>query len=143
MNQIFWAVIAIVATAVVTGIFVMFDEPTIIVIEKENSSSMSEPDTRATLLPVAPVNEEPEVVLSPIRNEPPTAKISGPNKVTVNKLVTFTADESEDKDGSIEKYQWTVDGKPSSVQSFLEHTFENEATHQVTLDVFDNKGETW
>ena len=59
----------------------------------------------------------------------------------INEQVTFKST-SYDEDGTIDSYQWTIDGKEVSTQDEFESTFTSAGFITVTLTVKDNKGET-
>lgn len=75
-------------------------------------------------------------------NEPPSVEIAlGTTSPTEGEAVEFVADAS-DPDGSVESYEWTVDGEPAGSGTGLTYTFETTGDHEVALAVTDDDGAT-
>jgi PGF-CTERM protein len=73
-------------------------------------------------------------------NEPPSAAFTrDPARPNVNEAVTFEADAS-DPDGTVESYEWTVDGETVSAADEFTYTFTASGDHDVTLTVTDDDG---
>jgi PGF-CTERM protein len=73
-------------------------------------------------------------------NEPPSAAFTrDPARPNVNEAVTFEADAS-DPDGTVESYEWTVDGETISGAREFTYTFSASGDHDVTLTVTDDDG---
>jgi PGF-CTERM protein len=73
-------------------------------------------------------------------NEPPSAAFTrDPARPNVNEAVTFEADAS-DPDGTVESYEWTVDGESVSGAREFTYTFSASGDHDVTLTVTDDDG---
>jgi PGF-CTERM protein len=73
-------------------------------------------------------------------NEPPSAAFTrDPARPNVNEAVTFEADAS-DPDGTVESYEWTVDGESVSGAREFTYTFTASGDHDVTLTVTDDDG---
>jgi hypothetical protein len=66
-----------------------------------------------------------------------------PSSPTIDETVTFDAADSTDPDGSIESYEWDVDGDGDydEVGTTVEHSFGEAGEREVTLRVVDNDGE--
>lgn len=61
------------------------------------------------------------------------------DRPTTNETVTFTAD-ATDPDGSIESYEWAVDGATVGTGVELQHSFASSGRHKVELTVTDDDG---
>jgi PGF-CTERM protein len=73
-------------------------------------------------------------------NEPPTVSFSrDPTRPNRNEAVTFEAD-ATDPDGSIESYQWRIDGETVSSAEAFTYTFTGTGDHDVELTVTDDDG---
>lgn len=80
------------------------------------------------------------IVVNPT-NMAPVADFSyTPLLCKINEKVTFKST-SYDEDGTIESYQWAIDGQEVSNQDEFEYTFTSAGFVNVTLTVKDNKGE--
>jgi hypothetical protein len=79
------------------------------------------------------------VSTQPPTNQPPTARISGPNSGTQGARLTFDGGGSSDPDGSISNYSWTIEGQNYNGIT-ASHTFNNPGNVQVRLVVTDNAG---
>ncbi|PSQ15073.1 hypothetical protein BRD00_15040 [Halobacteriales archaeon QS_8_69_26] len=85
-------------------------------------------------------NAEAKTVV--VVNEAPTAEITdAPDTVREGQTVTF-AGTGSDPDGDVVSYTWKVDGEVVGSSQNLEYTFQEGGTHQVTLEVTDDAGET-
>jgi len=74
-----------------------------------------------------------------ISNVPPVADAGG-DRILNNRTVAFNASSSHDDDGSIVSYSWDFgDGHTASGISGS-HTYENDGTYTVVLNVTDNDG---
>ncbi|MFA6528648.1 MAG: PKD domain-containing protein [Candidatus Gracilibacteria bacterium] len=56
--------------------------------------------------------------------------------------VTLTAEDSYDEDGSIEHYEWLVNGETVSVQPIYAATFLESGNQEIDLIITDDKGES-
>lgn len=75
-------------------------------------------------------------------NAKPTVAITyEPINPNTGQQVTFEADAS-DPDGTIESYEWRVDGKLVSTSRTVNHSFASAGSHDVSLEVTDNNGAT-
>lgn len=88
-------------------------------------------------------------------NVSPDAQISGPSEVSKNRTIRFDGHSSEDSDGSVTEYEWTVVG-PGGFSEFgvlpdkyfsgdgpvFEKAFSETGRYKVFLVVTDNDGET-
>ena len=65
-----------------------------------------------------------------------------PHVAHVGDAVCFNAYESEDRDGTIEKYEWDFDsdGQIDATGLHVDHVFTSAGTYTVTLIVSDDKG---
>jgi len=76
-------------------------------------------------------------------NAPPTVALAiEPAEPTVGEAVTLDAAESSDPDGSIESYEWTVDGDPAGEGETISYTFDAAGDHEIGLTVTDDAGAT-
>lgn len=76
---------------------------------------------------------------------PPVANFTySPTEPITNQIVTFNASASDDPDGHIVGYKWDFgDGNTTSVTNpIIYHTYTENRTHTVTLNVTDNDGLT-
>lgn len=64
-----------------------------------------------------------------------------PEDPSVGERVTFEAS-ARDSDGTVERYNWTVDGTPVDAGKRLRTTFDEPGTHDVSVTVTDNAGLT-
>jgi len=62
--------------------------------------------------------------------------------VDVNKPVFFSAINSTDKDGIINKYQWDFGDGETATGAKVQHTYETADTYMVTLVITDDKDQT-
>ncbi|MFT4958393.1 MAG: hypothetical protein ACI9PP_001312, partial [Halobacteriales archaeon] len=70
----------------------------------------------------------------------PTATIKyEPSSPTVDEAVTFVANAS-DPDGTVTKFEWTIDGTTVARSQRFNYTFESAGDHQVRLRVTDDDG---
>lgn len=110
---------------------------TILVMNDQNESELAGDskviqNNNQTVIIQSPSEHVPELI-------PPTAVISGPDKITTDTLVTFTGDKSNDPDGFVDKQYWYVDGvKKSEEKSFFEYSFQTEGTYEIALVIFDD-----
>lgn len=72
-------------------------------------------------------------------NAPPEVSI-GDVDATVGEEVTVEATASDD--GTISRYEWSVDGEVVSTSETLTYTFDTGGTHRITLRVTDDDGAT-
>jgi PGF-CTERM protein len=72
-------------------------------------------------------------------NGPPTVSL-GDVDATVGEEVTIQADASDD--GTIARYEWSVEGEVVSTGETLSYTFTEPGPHQVTVRVTDEDGAT-
>jgi hypothetical protein len=76
-------------------------------------------------------------------NALPTAAVSiDPTEPTVGETVTLDATGSGDGDGTIEGYEWTVDGEPVGSGETRSATFDSAGERRVGLTVTDDDGAT-
>jgi len=75
-------------------------------------------------------------------NDPPTAAFTPPTTCTVGVDCTFTADGSNDSDGSIVSWDWSFEDGGTASGETTTHNFAATGPHSVTLTVTDNDGAT-
>jgi outer membrane protein OmpA-like peptidoglycan-associated protein len=77
-------------------------------------------------------------------NHPPIAVLSGPMSGVANQLLSFSATDSSDSDGTITSYQWDYGDGTTANFTFprATHRYENPGTYLVQLTVEDDKGAT-
>ncbi|MFA5772702.1 MAG: PKD domain-containing protein [Thermoplasmata archaeon] len=74
---------------------------------------------------------------------PPTPVISGvPNKISASEGIEFSAINSFDADGMIERYEWNFGDGTNGSGETVKHVYEKPGTYTVTLIVVDNNNET-
>jgi hypothetical protein len=77
----------------------------------------------------------------PPENEPPVAAFEfSPTDPVVDEVVLFDGRLSDDPDGTINRYEWRVDGSLVSESNTLETSFPTSGSHHVTLTVVDDDG---
>jgi DNA/RNA endonuclease G, NUC1 len=78
------------------------------------------------------------------RNCAPTAHITGAGLAggAEGQSLHFDATTSSDVDGTVQQYQWSVDGVAAGSGPTLDHVFADNGTYQVRLVVTDNGGAT-
>ena len=77
-----------------------------------------------------------------VRNQDPTAEFAiSPSSPETGKSVTFDASGSSDPDGSINSYEWSIDGT-SYTGEIVEHTFTDAGEYTAELTVIDDDGAT-
>lgn len=75
-------------------------------------------------------------------NRPPTVEFGfAPSQPEPGQVVEFSA-EASDPDGSVEEYEWHVDGTPIASGPTAEHAFTASGTHEVRLTITDDRGGT-
>src|SRR6476661_513549 len=79
-----------------------------------------------------------------VRNCAPTAHITGTGVSggTEGQSLHFDAATSTDADGTVQQYQWSIDGTVVGNAATLDHVFADNGTYQVRLVVTDNGGAT-
>ncbi|WP_168215941.1 PKD domain-containing protein [Halorussus ruber] len=76
-------------------------------------------------------------------NRPPDAEMECTDTdVSVGETVTCTADRSTDSDGSIESYEWNVDGRDIDSGETLSYTFDHAGDYGIGVTVTDDDGAT-
>jgi outer membrane protein OmpA-like peptidoglycan-associated protein len=77
-------------------------------------------------------------------NQPPIAVLSGPMSGVANQLLSFSAADSSDPDGTITSYLWDYGDGTTANFTFprATHRYENPGTYLVQLTVEDDKGAT-
>jgi serine protease len=65
-----------------------------------------------------------------------------PSSGTVGEALTFDASESDDPDGTIERYDWGFDDGSTAEGETVAHAFETAGIHWITLSVTDEYGAT-
>jgi outer membrane protein OmpA-like peptidoglycan-associated protein len=77
-------------------------------------------------------------------NQDPVAALSAPTTGVVNQLLSFSAVDSSDPDGTITSYKWDYGDGTTSNFTFprATHRYESPGTYLVQLMVEDDKGET-
>jgi YD repeat-containing protein len=80
-------------------------------------------------------------------NRPPTATIAAPGLGVVGRAMTFDGSPSSDPDGTVDKWEWDLDGDGSyetDAGSFatIQHTFDSAGPATVRLRVTDSDGDT-
>ena len=78
------------------------------------------------------------------RNCAPTAHITGAGLSggTEGQSLHFDASTSSDADGTVQQYQWSIDGTVVGSGSTLDHVFADNGSYEVRLVVTDNGGGT-
>lgn len=78
------------------------------------------------------------------RNCAPAARITGAGLSggTEGQSLHFDATTSSDVDGTVQQYQWSIDGVAAGSGPTLDHVFADNGTYQVRLVVTDNGGAT-
>ncbi len=75
------------------------------------------------------------------QQDPPTARFSfNPGSPQVGDSVTFDGGNSSDPDGTIDRYEWRVDGSQFATGRTTSRTFNSAGSFTVTLKVTDNDG---
>ncbi|MBS1845823.1 MAG: PKD domain-containing protein [Actinobacteria bacterium] len=80
-------------------------------------------------------------------NQPPTASFTAPASVKVGEAVTLDASASKDSDGTVEQYEWDLDGDGTFETSTganpkVTRSFSTAGQVQLSLRVTDNSGAT-
>jgi len=84
--------------------------------------------------------ETKSITISP-QLEPPVASFTySPAEPQVNKTITFNASASYDPDGTIVSYEWDFGDETNGTNEIATHTYVNNGTYLVTLNVTDNHG---
>ena len=65
--------------------------------------------------------------------------LDSPVEVGEDRELTVEA-EASDPDGSVESYEWTVDGEPAGTGASLTHSFDSAGEHRVAVTVTDENG---
>jgi hypothetical protein len=74
-------------------------------------------------------------------NALPVALIDAtPDVQTIGDSITFSAERSNDMDGSLVSFQWDFGDGNSSSQRVVDHTYTDVGSYTVTLTVSDNRG---
>ncbi|WP_135820539.1 PKD domain-containing protein [Halostella litorea] len=75
-------------------------------------------------------------------NRAPEASVDAPTEATVGEAVTLDGSGSSDPDGTIERYEWDLDGDGSyeATGATVEHAFEEPGERAVELQVTDDDG---
>lgn len=74
------------------------------------------------------------------RNEPPVARISGPDRGTALAEMRFSAFGSTDRDGRIVGYRWEFGDGTTAAGESVWHRYEKPGTYRVVLTVVDDDG---
>jgi outer membrane protein OmpA-like peptidoglycan-associated protein len=84
------------------------------------------------------------VEMAPAANQPPIAELSGPTSGVANQLLSFSAIDSSDPDGTITSYKWDYGDGTTSDFTFprATHRYASPGTYMVQLVVEDDKGAT-
>ena len=83
-----------------------------------------------------------EIRVEPM-NVPPKASFSVKNQeISAEKPLSFDASGSRDRDGRIEEYRWKFDSTVQKEGEMVHHSFKSPGSHEVTLKVTDDFGET-
>lgn len=80
-----------------------------------------------------------DAVVVRVNARPAVAITYEPTGPSTGQQVTFVADAS-DPDGSIESYEWRIDGKLAATARTVNHTFSSPGSHVVSLQVTDDNG---
>ncbi|ETX07623.1 MAG: hypothetical protein ETSY2_10140 [Candidatus Entotheonella gemina] len=77
-------------------------------------------------------------------NQPPTAELSGPTSGVANQLLSFSAIDSSDPDGTITSYKWDYGDGTTADFTFprATHRYTTPGMYLVQLTVEDDKGAT-
>jgi hypothetical protein len=89
---------------------------------------------------IPPIPPQPPTI-----NQPPIAKITGPDNAYTNENVIFYANESYDPDGNITAYRWDFDGDGIFdtdwiEDTFIEYSYSLPGNYTVRLRVVDDRG---
>jgi len=74
------------------------------------------------------------------KNKRPVAKTNGPYETYVGEQITLNASESNDPDGKIKKYVWTINGEITLEGKIVNYVFNTTGVFNITLEVTDNQG---
>ena len=79
------------------------------------------------------------------QNQPPIAKITGPNNAYENETMVFYATDSYDPDGNITGYQWDFENDGLFETGWMEealitHSYSHPGNYTILLQVKDNDG---
>jgi PKD repeat protein len=72
----------------------------------------------------------------------PTASFTlAPSAPETGQATDFTSTSTDDT-GTIEEYEWVIDGEYAGSQATLVHTFDYAGSHEVSLSVYDDEGDS-
>ncbi|MEA3313538.1 MAG: PKD domain-containing protein, partial [Caldisericota bacterium] len=74
------------------------------------------------------------------KNEPPVARISGPDGASALEELRFSASGSTDPDGEIVSYHWDFGDGATAYKETVWHGYQTPGTYQVKLTVVDDDG---
>jgi len=74
-----------------------------------------------------------------IANQPPVAN-AGPDRIVTTRTVEFNGSESYDPDGEIVAWHWSFGDGTTGTGKVVQHTYANDGTYTVTLNVTDDFG---
>ncbi|MFC7186028.1 PKD domain-containing protein [Halorubrum yunnanense] len=75
-------------------------------------------------------------------NAPPTAAIAADSPVLTDERTTLSAADSEDPDGEVVEYEWTIEGADDAAGVEANRSFGDDGTYAVSLTVTDDQGAT-
>ncbi|WP_158600076.1 PKD domain-containing protein [Halorubrum sp. Atlit-28R] len=75
-------------------------------------------------------------------NSPPNPRVNTSDPVLSNEPVTLDASQSDDPDGTILAYEWTIEAAPDAAGPNVSRTFTDDGSYAVTLTVTDDDGAT-
>ncbi|PSG96765.1 hypothetical protein BRD56_08930 [Thermoplasmatales archaeon SW_10_69_26] len=75
-------------------------------------------------------------------NLAPTAAVQAPDEIATFTPATFDATDSQDPDGAIQSYRWSMGDGTSLTGATVNHTYEAQGTYTVELTVEDSNGAT-
>ena len=110
---------------------------------KVSSALASNEIPTATSTPIVTPTPTPTTTPTPTPNQKPTANAGEDQNVTFGNQVVLDAKLSSDSDGSIVKYEWTMNGiKLTEKESIVLENFPKEGEYNIELKVTDDKGAT-
>ncbi|MBS3789213.1 PKD domain-containing protein [Candidatus Bipolaricaulota bacterium] len=83
-----------------------------------------------------------EIEVKPMNISPKASFSIKDEEISADKPLSFDASDSSDRDGIIEEYLWKFDSKNQKRGEVIHHKFNKPGTHEVTLIVTDDFGET-
>ncbi|WP_158598844.1 MULTISPECIES: PKD domain-containing protein [unclassified Halorubrum] len=75
-------------------------------------------------------------------NRPPNPRVNVSDPVLSNEPVTLTGSQSNDPDGTVVAYEWTIEAAPDAAGANVNRTFTDDGSYAVTLTATDDDGAT-